>query len=368
MAVLILKVTEKCNSNCYYCDVVRKGERASLSLDLLEIIFSRINEYLTAEPQETFEIVWHGGEPLLVGPEYYRTALTFQKRHCASTQSRIRHCIQTNLTCFSEDFVEPLQQLGITSVGCSFDPEPHVRGPGPERDTDEYNRRFLDAMKVLKRHGMGYGAIYVVTQRSLRDPLGVFFYMTNLLLGHGVDFHPVLIYDDERQDIAVSPEDFVNFLGTIFPTWWEHRDRYPNIGPFRSLVDCIIEKDASLGCNESGTCTYCQMNIAPDGEASQCGRSSDWGLLPYGNIRDRTIAEILSDAQRKQLADRVELLKDGDCKGCRFWTICHGGCPLDSWSANRDFKHKSEWCEVQRGFVERYFEPVTGVRFEPKKA
>jgi radical SAM protein with 4Fe4S-binding SPASM domain len=368
VATLILKATERCNSNCYYCDVVRKaGGGASMSLEMLEVVFRRIGEYLAGDPQRSMEVVWHGGEPLLLGPDYYRAAWELQSRYCAESAPRIRHSIQTNLTCFHEGFVEPLRRLGINSVGTSFDPEPHVRGPGAERDTAEYNRRFMEAVKVLDRHGMAWGVIYVVTRRSLRDPLGVFSFLTNLVPTGGINFNPVLIYDQERRDIAVTPEESADFLGAIFPTWWAHRDRYPNVMPFRSLVQCIIEGQRSLSCNDSGTCTYNQVNIAPDGEASQCGRSSDWGILPYGNIREKSFAEILADGQRAQLAERVELVRDGDCRGCRFWEICHGGCPLDSWSAHKDFRHKSEWCEARRGFIEKYFEPVTGVRFEPAR-
>ncbi|MCK5506245.1 MAG: hypothetical protein KAJ10_13855, partial [Thermodesulfovibrionia bacterium] len=94
MATLILKATEKCNSNCYYCDVVhKKNTGTSMSLETLETVFIRINEFLKAEPDERIEILWHGGEPLLLGPEYFRSALKLQEKHCSETQARITHSI-----------------------------------------------------------------------------------------------------------------------------------------------------------------------------------------------------------------------------------------------------------------------------------
>jgi radical SAM protein with 4Fe4S-binding SPASM domain len=369
MASVILKATESCNSNCYYCDVVRKQDTgASMPLSILEMVFRRVDEYLAAKPGETVNLLWHGGEPLLLGPDYFHAAGELQQTYCARTSSRIHHSIQTNLTCFHEGFLEVFRKLGITGIGTSYDPEPHVRGPGKEIDTDAYNRKFLDSLALLERNGIGWGMIYVVTRKSLRDPLGVFFHLTNLLLTGGVNLNPVLIYDEGRKDIAVSPEEYVDFLGTIFPHWWKHRDRFPDVNPFKSLVECIIKKNLSLGCVDSGDCAYVHINVAPDGETSQCGRSADWKLLPYGNIADHTLEQILADGQRAQLAERVRMIHDGDCKGCRFWTICHGGCPLDSWSQHKDFLHKSEWCEARRGFIEKYFEPITEVRFEPQTA
>lgn len=367
MAAIILKATEKCNSNCYYCDVVyKKNTGTSMPLDILELTFFRINEYLKTFPDEKIELLWHGGEPLLLGPKYYWSAFKFQEKHCPETTNRIEHNIQTNLTCFNEGFVEIFQKLGINVIGTSYDPVPHMRGPGKPIDSDKYNKRFMKALNILEKHRIGWGMIYVVTKKSLAKPLDVFLFLTNLRLSGGINFNPVLIYDKERRDVAITPEEFVEFLGEIFPIWWKYRHRYPDIEPFKSLVDNIIEEGLSLGCVDSGDCTYHHINIAPDGETSQCGRSADWGLLQYGNIKEKSFDEILHNKQRDQLEKRVKKLPLKDCKGCRFWELCHGGCPLDAYSQHKDFMHKSEWCDAKRGFIEKNFEPITETKFTPR--
>jgi uncharacterized protein len=367
MATLILKVTEKCNSNCYYCDVINKKETGkSLPLNLLQQLFRRIDEYLKENPRETVELLWHGGEPLLVGVDYFNTAVDYQESYCPQTRERIRHSIQTNLTCFHSGFLEVFDKLNIRSVGTSYDPESHIRGPGKRRDTHWYNSRFLEALRILEENQIGWGIIYVVTRKSLKDPLKVFYHLTNLLLSGGVNFNPVLIYDESRQDIAITPKEYVEFLGTIFPYWWKNRNRYPGVNPFKALTDTIINGHISLGCVDSGQCTYHHINISPDGETSQCGRSADWGLLQYGNIKDITLSEILSDSQRDELDKRLNELQKGECMDCRFWDICHGGCPLDSYSKHKSFMHKSEWCEAKREFITKYFEPITGVKYEKR--
>lgn len=282
MAVLIIKATEKCNSNCYYCDVVTKKDTGkSMPLDVLETAFIRINEYLEENTEEKMEILWHGGEPLLLGPDYYRKVKQLKDEHCSATSERITQSMQTNLTCFTEEFIDVLRALGINSLGTSYDPEPHIRGAGKgKRNSDDYNRKFMEAVKLLARHDFGWGLIYVVTKLSLKDPLGVFHFLGNLMLTGGFNMNPVLIYDEERKDIAISAEEYVEFLGAIFPTWWERRARYPDVNPFKSLVETIINGNTSLGCVESGRCTYVHINLAPNGDTSQCGRSGDWGLLP----------------------------------------------------------------------------------------
>lgn len=367
MATLILKVTEKCNCNCSYCDVVRKQNTGqSMPMDILELVFIRINEYLKETRDETIEILWHGGEPLLVGPAYYRKAIDLQNEHCPDTLDRIQHAIQTNLTWFHEDFVNIFQELGITSVGTSYDPEPHMRGIGKDINSDLYNKRFMNSIKLLENNDIGWGMIYVVTQKSLKNPLKVFNFLTNLSLAGGFNMNPVLIYDNQRKDIAITPEEYIEFLGSIFTTWWQNRNRYPDVQPFKSLVETIINGHISLGCIESGDCTYNHINVAPDGATSQCGRSADWGLLQYGNIKEKTLREVLADSQRDQLDARLQILQDHDCKNCRFWDICHGGCPLDAYSKHKDYMYKSEWCAARRGFIRKYFEPVTGVKYQAR--
>jgi uncharacterized protein len=368
MATLILKATEKCNSNCYYCDVVQKaGTGRVMPLELLETVFKRINEYLERLPNEELILLWHGGEPLLLGPDYYRAALKFQDKHCRGTKHRIRQHMQSNLTCMEEEYVPILKEMGINSIGTSYDPEPHMRGPGASRDTAEYNRRFLRATEILERNGIGWGLIYVITKRSLSKPMDVFHFLANLLLASGINMNPVLIYDEARKDVSVTPDEVVEFYGAIFPYWWQHRDRFPNVEPFKAYVADIIDGEKRFACVDSGLCSHAHMNVAPDGSASQCGRSSDWNLLDYGNIADRPLIEIFNDPQRDALKQRNTILPKVDCKGCRFWTICHGGCPLDSWSKHGEFGHKTEWCRIKKGFLTKYFEPITGVRYEPEK-
>ena len=73
------------------------------------------------------------------------------------------------------------------------------------------------------------------------------------------------------------------------------------IEPFSSLVRNLVGDRKSLTCTDSGACAYSHLNVLPDGSASHCGRSADWGLLDYGSIRDKSFSQIFSDPQREIL-------------------------------------------------------------------
>ncbi|MHC9542058.1 MAG: radical SAM protein [Vulcanimicrobiota bacterium] len=362
MAVIIMKATEQCNGSCAYCDVVRKKHEVEvMPLETLEFVFRRINEYLLESDDGKLQLVWHGGEPLLLGADYFKYALEYQHRHCEDTSSRIEHALQSNLTALTPEFIPVLKELGISYVGTSFDPEPGMRGLGADTDTTRYNSLFMNALVLLEEHDMGYGFIYVVTKKSLERPRDIFHLLTNLSLTGGLNINPVLIYGLTMRHLAITPAEYADFLGAIFPLWWENQERYPDVEPFRSLLNNIRNGDQSLSCGDSGDCVHNHLNIDPSGKASQCGRSSDWDILPYGSIKDRTLSEILHDEQRSALEKRNEILLQQECRGCRLWFLCHGGCPLDSYSAHGDFIHRTEWCISKKRFITEYFEPVTGL-------
>jgi len=367
MTTVIFKPTEACNGNCAYCDVVRKdrekGER--LSLETLERFFIRINEYLTERPQEQFQVIWHGGEPLLLGPDYFLKAHEFEERHCPDTKGRISHDIQTNITLLSREYIEVFRTLGIKGVSTSYDPIPDVRGLGSSIDSAAYNRRFMDALDLLEENDIRWGMIYVVTKLSLSEPLDLFYFLTNLNTTGSVKFNPIYHFKRKITKLAITPEEFVEFLGVIFPIWWERRDRFPGIRPLNSFVEAIIERNGGLECAESGRCADTHISVGPAGRFSQCGRSSDWALLDYGHIHDTSITAVFQDPQKEMYRARQDHLRNGECRGCRFWEICHGGCPLDAYADTGDWMQKTSLCPYKKGFIEKYFEPITGVRFEP---
>jgi uncharacterized protein len=360
MATVILKATEACNSRCIYCDVVRKKPRppVNMPLETLELFFSRVNEFLTERPDEHIEIVWHGGEPLLLGPDYFWKAIEFQSKSCSRTHDRISHSIQSNLTLFSREFTEVMRRLGVDSFGTSYDPIENIRGLGARRDSETYNRRFMDALAMLEEEGFNWGIIYVVTKLSLAKPLEIFQFLSNLAPAGSFMFNPVLLYSDRVERLRISPEEYTDFLGAVFPAWWRNREELQQVEPFSSLTRTLLGEGQALMCCDSGTCARSHVNLLPDGSLSHCGRSADWGLLPYGSIFDKSFSQAFNDPQRDLLLERNLVLPTTDCKGCRFWAICHGGCPLDAWSASGSFLHKTNWCDAKKGFIEKYFEPL----------
>lgn len=367
MPTLIFKETEACNSNCIYCDVIARKKPCTISFDLLETVFIRINEYLEKYSNQNFSIVWHGGEPCIVGVKFYNKVLELLDMHCPKTKNRISHDIQTNLTLINQELIDVFKELGMNRVGTSYEPYKGIRGFGKERDSDAYNRAFFRGIELIEKNGFSWGFIYVVTRNVIDKPLEIFNILTNFKVKGGFQLHPVYSYKNEdKNNVGITAIEFADFLGVIFKEWWEHRQRYPFVQPFFSYMN-HYGNGGTVCCSESGQCAYSHIFLGPNGEISHCGRSSDWDVFDVGNIKEISIIEAFNKAYRKDLEKRNEYLLANDCKGCEYFSLCHGGCPLDGWNYKDTIFAKSEWCAATKVFLKKYFEPITGLKFDSSK-
>ena len=369
MPTIILKATERCNSNCKYCDVIKKQAPVTMSFEVLEHVYHRFSEFFSKEPEERLEIIWHGGEPLLAGLEFYDRAVALHEKYLSASAAKVSYAMQTNLTLLDPQLVEALKGFNLDVLGTSFDPIEGIRGFGTECDSETYNQQFKHGLLLLAKNKIGWGFIYVVHKKSLNDPIGLFRTLVNMKPDGGFMFNPVLVYGDDTDGLAVSPQEYSDFLGTIFSEWWPNRHRYPNVEPFAGFLRSYTNIHSPLTCVHSGNCANSHLYIGPTGITAHCGRAADWGLLTYGNIKENSLRHLLNNELRVVMAQRVvKLGTSSDCVKCSYWRICHGGCPLDALHAHGDIHKKSPWCDFLQSFLSIYFEKITGLRLSDEKS
>jgi radical SAM protein with 4Fe4S-binding SPASM domain len=343
MLSLIVKATGRCNSNCRYC--LEPKQASGMSLATLGRLYDRVEEYVAAHAEHA-ELEWHGGEPLLVGVRFFEAALAQHRKHWGDDAKRVRYALQTNLTCLTDDFIPVLRAMGIRQVGTSYDPEPSVRGFGPDHDSDRYNRKFLAGVAVLERAGFGFALNYVVTKSSLRAPREVFTFLTNLGLAGSVSLNPLEPGDDPLDGLRTSPEEYASFLEALVPVWQANRARFPGVQPFDSLV---------APASSAPRKPFHQVWVAPNGDLYQCRRAADGGQQLYGNVETTSFAAAL-----KAMRERHEQgLRDNplapECLVCRFASACHSGGVPDAFSQNQRVFEKGPWCDARFSFLRKHF-------------
>lgn len=364
MAVLIFKALEKCNANCLYCDTIVKQNKAVMSYDLLEKTFFRIGEYLKENKDADIIFVWHGGEPSLLKPEYYEHAALYFDKYCGDVKERVTPVIQSNLTLLKPDHIHAFLKLGIKSIGTSFDPILHVRGLGAKRDSDLYNKKFFEGVSLLERFGIKWGVIYTTHRQSLDKPKEIINYLVNLNPSSAPLFNIVRSYSDEKETFSITHEEYGHFLGKLFAIYWEKKDRYGDVRPFSWYMNTIINNRFDLPCDAAGHCGNNWMSVGPDGKICHCGVASDYNLFDDGSILDCSIKDALYSPTRADFSNRQNILKNGHCRNCRFWGVCHGGCPVGAVKAYNDFFSPAPSCKATQIFLSQYFEPIVGINVD----
>ncbi len=363
MAILVVEVTENCNSNCIYCKNASKNKDGiSITSEILQILYERIHEYLALHNDE-INILWHGGEPLMLGPGFFWEVFKIQKNVCTKTMmDRIHHSIQTNLTLFSEYFVPVFKKLCLTSIGTSFDPIRGLRGIGAVIDSEKYSRKFMHGVEILEKYGFDWGINYVVTKKSLSSAEKIFYFLTNLQPQGIVNFNPVLFSDYDGNDLAITPDEFADFLGDIFRLWWKNRFRYESVQPFCGIVESVIKKNFNPENMKFGVCdlSYFSIEVHPDGNTYQNGTLSYEHSISFGNIDEYPLETILKENKNTIRREKKRQLLVKECIDCALYVYCHGTLDEKEYMEYKSYVRKDEWCRARVGFIENYFKPITG--------
>jgi sulfatase maturation enzyme AslB (radical SAM superfamily) len=358
MVTLLLKATDQCNARCRYCFAIERGRGgARMRADVVQTALQRADEYLAASPGETVELLWHGGEPLLLGERFFRDVIDAQGRLCRATGARIRHTLQTNLTLLDGYWLDLFDELSIRAIGTSYDPLPGLRGfsrdLGARIDSESYNTRFMKAVSLLESRGVEWSVIYVVTRLALGSAPQLLRYLTNLVPSGAITFVPML--GREATDLATTPAEHARFLGEAFAFWWPQRQRHDGVQPFAGVCEALLEERRDPGCMDFGLCEgRCdQIEIDPAGNVGHACLPIDGHSETMGRLEAMSISDAL--ARHREWLARA----NGDCTGCRLSYLCH---PSGASNAEGPALRRSDWCEVRLRFIEDYVEPITGVR------
>lgn len=333
--IMIKPVGSLCNLRCRYCYYLDKadiygGKEPRMTYEMLETF---IREYIAANDVPEVLFNWHGGEPLLMGLDFYRKAIQLQKKYASG--KRICNALQTNATLVTAEWAAFFRENGFL-IGVSLD--------GPKDVHDCYragkgggstSERVVKGIAELYKAGVDYNIMATVNRKSEGRGLEIY----QFLKGAGtrfIQFMPVLEHakdgrivspDEEGSQIApwsVSAEGFGRFLCDIFDYWVRHDVGSVFINQFDSTL--------AMWCGEQpGTCTFAQT----------CGGNSviehNGDLYPCDHFvyEDYRIGNVLETDLRTLMASEKQIRFGIDkrnglpkkCVTCRWYFACHGECP-----------------------------------------
>lgn len=346
--VLAKPVGASCNLRCKYCYYLEKSHlyrNAPARVMSDELLERFVQEYIQAQTMSQVLFTWHGGEPLMRPLSFYRKAVALQEKYAFGRQ--IDNTIQTNGTLLTDEWCGFFKEHNWL-VGISID--------GPQEFHDEYRRTASDkpswqkvmrGIRLLRKHGVEWNAMAVVNDFNAGYPLEFYHFFKEMgakyiqfapvverMAAHSDGRHLATLVDQECPvaDFSVSPAQWGDFLCAIFDEWVRH-----DVGQtYVEIFDCTL---ANWVGGRPGICVY----------AKECGHagvmefngdvySCDHFVFPeykLGNIRDRTLVEMLYGEQQRQFSCLKHASLPKQCKECEWEFACHGECPKNRFVNDR---------------------------------
>jgi uncharacterized protein len=319
----------RCNLRCRYCYYLEK-EKAFLSdsspLMADDILERYISQHIDAHSGKSINFSWHGGEPTLLGIEYFQRIIKLQKKYCAPNKS-ITNGIQTNGTLLDDDWGRFLADNRF-AVGLSVD--------GPQEIHDAYrctrhgggtHDSVMRGYEVLARHGVPVDFLCVVNDYNVMYPLQLYRFFTSIGANY-LSFLPLVelqhLAGSQVSERSVHPEAFGAFLCTVFDEWVAGGIGAITIQIFEEAARTAFGQNHSL-CLFRQTCGDIPV-LEYNGEIFACDHYVD-SSHRVGNIRHTPLAELLVSDALLTFGEAKKNMLSGKCRSCDVLAMCNGECP-----------------------------------------
>ena len=324
-----------CNLDCEYCFFLSKkslypGDRFRMSPGALE---TYIRQLIEAHPAGDVTVAWQGGEPTLMGIEFFRRAAELADRYRRPDQV-IRHTIQTNGTLLTADWCEMFSEHRFL-VGISVDgpPDCHDRFRLDKRGRPT-SERVLHGLTLLQRHGVDFNVLCTVNGANQDRPLDVYRYLRDDLGVRHIQLIPVV--EREGQAIrasSVEPAAWGRFLVAVFDEWLAHDVGRVFVQMFDSALAgwCGLPPDLCLFAETCGRALVLEHN----GDLYSCDHFVDPEHL-LGNIGARHLGELVALDRQTVFGRAKAATLPSWCRRCEFRFACNGECPKNRFAVSPD--------------------------------
>lgn len=354
-----------CNLDCKYCFYLEKENlypgksNWRMPEDVLE---KYVRQYIEAQQVPEIAFAWQGGEPTLMGLDFFQRAVELQQRY--ANGKKISNAIQTNGTLLDDAWCEFLKANGFL-VGLSID--------GPRKYHDLYRvdkegkptfDKVIAAARRMKRHGVEFNTLCVVNRANSAAPVDVYNFLKSEGSGY-MQFIPLVeragngelplaappelpgpgrvrlrvISDAAKLEGAsvmawsVEPLAYGNFLCAIFDQWVRKDVGRVFVQIFDVQLGIWMGQPSTL-CVFGETCGDA-MALEHNGDLYAC----DHYVYPQhklGNLSTDSLADMVaSPGQRKFGTDKRDALPRY-CRECDVRFACNGECPKHRFLSTPD--------------------------------
>ncbi len=316
-----------CDLDCEYCYYLKKeelyaGSSFRMTDDVLEAF---TKQYIESQLSSEIVFGWQGGEPTLMGLEFYRRAVEYQRKY-TKPGVRILNTLQTNGVSLDDAWCTFFRENGFL-IGISVD------GPAPLHDASRVDKggrpthiRVMAGLDLMKKHGVEYNVLTTVHAANVDHPLEVYRYLRDEVGSTFMQFIPIVEREGESgaTSRSVTGLGYGEFLVSIFDDW-VHRD----VGKvFVQIFDVALSAWAGQG---AGLCIFeetCGRALAIEhtGDLYSCDHFVEPEHL-LGNVLRTELPVLVDGARQRDFGTAKRDTLPQYCLDCEVRFVCNGGCP-----------------------------------------
>jgi len=323
-SLLIKPASADCNLHCTYCFYL---DRSALYPEtkrhrmpdkvLAQMIFS----YMKTE-QKQYTFGWQGGEPTLMGVDFFRRVTELQQKYGRSG-TLVTNGLQTNATLIDEEFAKHLAKYKFL-VGVSLD--------GPENIHNRYRitadgrgsyTDVLRGIEHLKQNNVEFNILTLVTSANVKKGRDVYRFLCDM----GFFYHqyiPCVEFDDKGSPMpfSINGEEWGDFLCEIFDEWIKRDTRKVSVRLFDSILALMVDNERNV-CRMGNNC--CQYFVVEhNGDIYPCDFFVDSDKR-LGNIMNDSWEELQTSPRYIEFG-RKKALWNEECNHCEHLKYCSGDC------------------------------------------
>ncbi|MFO8006113.1 MAG: anaerobic sulfatase maturase [Candidatus Brocadiia bacterium] len=372
LGILIKPASHDCNMACDYCyyrpveHLYPDSAHPRMEPEVFEAV---CEQYRALEPAE-IKVGWQGGEPTLMGLDFFRRAIEIETRHARSGDCW-GNSLQTNGVLLDEEWCRFLAENHFL-VGVSVDGPPGMNVNRKFRNGQPAHQRTMRAIEMLREHGAEYNILVVVSRANVEHPREVF----QFLLDNGFHFSQFIPCTEppgdgapghraaaggQVSDHSISAAEYADFMIALFDAWVENDD--PSY--YVRRIDNWLHLHFGLPpecCEYREDCSNL-VTVEWNGDVYPCDFYVQ-DQYRMGNVRDKTIEQMLREPAFRQFVRRAEHVPEA-CRGCEWLELCHGGC----------FRHREKLgigrdgvpylCEAKKRIFGHVFPRLRQIQREP---
>jgi len=267
------------------------------------------------------EIIWHGGEPTLIGREFFVEVLR-ECREITPPEKEVSHCLQTNAVSIDQAWADLFLEHNVL-VGVSMDGPKWLHDKQRIREKGQGTfDQAIRGYKILETSGLDVGIVVVVNKSNVNLPREIFAFMQEFGIKR-IQLSPCLELVEDKDPYSITPEAYSVFIKQLFETWVASGDPDVSIGVISDFID-HLHSNAHYNCMLSDRCHNFAV-LDHTGHVKTCDGMGT-RQVDFGDIGLDPANSSFKEAWKKH-HDDISTTRTENCSTCEWVDICHGGCP-----------------------------------------